>query len=36
MRRMPREHWEGQRLMWELQKSELLAAMVALGEHVSG
>lgn len=36
MRRMPREHWEGQRLMWELQKSELLAAMAALGENVSG
>lgn len=36
MRRMPRDHWEGQRLMWELQKSELLAALDALGETVTG
>lgn len=34
MRRMPREHWEGQRLMWELQRSELVAALEALGETV--
>jgi aminoglycoside phosphotransferase (APT) family kinase protein len=34
MRRMPREHWEGQRLMWELQRSELVAALAALGETV--
>jgi aminoglycoside phosphotransferase (APT) family kinase protein len=34
MRRMPREHWEGQRLMWELQRSELVAALDALGETV--
>ncbi|HJS10530.1 phosphotransferase family protein [Sphingopyxis sp.] len=36
MRRMPREHWDGQRLMWELQKSELLAALAVLGETVEG
>lgn len=34
MRRMPREHWAGQKLMWELQKSELMAAIEALGETV--
>jgi aminoglycoside phosphotransferase (APT) family kinase protein len=32
MRRMPREHWPAQKLMWELQKSELLAALEQLGE----
>lgn len=36
MRRMPREHWDGQRLMWELQRSELFAALHTLGETVAG
>ncbi|HKT73079.1 MAG TPA: phosphotransferase family protein [Steroidobacteraceae bacterium] len=30
MRRMPREHWPAQKLMWELQKAELSAALGVL------
>ena len=29
MRRMPREHWPAQKLMWDLQKAELSAALGA-------